>query len=344
MQLSVTTVGICQLVMLLTGNCLAADFSYEVVKEGMELPTWASHTVHLTGDIKNGDAQQLESILAKVAADGGGTRVAMYLNSGGGDANEAIRLSEIVSEQSIATVVDNGSICLSACAFVFMAGRQDDEEYDGAVDRYLHVSGKLGFHAPSLPVTGKEGDPVGVDVTWGNLAQVYSSALKQVSSLLLGYGSTGTKWPPSLVGELLRISGPGQYRYIETVDDAGRWHIHLYGFDEQLEVITPEQRFFACLNTYRWTDEEKWLAYELAKVTDPQYIRVRVDHQRPVPSEYEDSDASYVTIDDYGFVGCRMAREELGGWAVSLNEGRKLHFIEPAHLHSPVTRLDVLTK
>lgn len=103
-------------------------------------------TIELSGEIRNGDAQRLRSILSNDKSRVGNDRFLM-LESPGGDIREALRIGEVVKSAMLITtlvrVADmdaderNKRQCVSACVLVFLAG----------ADRKA-MWGQLGVHRP----------------------------------------------------------------------------------------------------------------------------------------------------------------------------------------------------
>jgi hypothetical protein len=71
----------------------------------------------------------------------------LCLNSPGGSYDEALKISELLYERGIATVVEDGAECYSACAIIFMAGTAPHHLLPL---RRLSAGGILGFHAPYI--------------------------------------------------------------------------------------------------------------------------------------------------------------------------------------------------
>ena len=79
-------------------------------------------TVTLAGRIGRGDPAALDAALREASASG--TRVAtVSLSSPGGDAAASLRLASAVLSAHLATTVEAGRTCASACFVVFAAGR-----------------------------------------------------------------------------------------------------------------------------------------------------------------------------------------------------------------------------
>lgn len=109
----------------------------------------------LSGQIRPGDADRLELFLREQAdlpclSDGhcpfSGV---LALNSPGGSLDEALRLAEVVRRYQLITYIADGAVCASACAFVFLAGYTDYEDFYH-LRRFAHPGARLGLHRPSV--------------------------------------------------------------------------------------------------------------------------------------------------------------------------------------------------
>jgi hypothetical protein len=239
-------------------HCLAADIHYQLtsadaahdIRPGL---TGRLLDINYTGDVNVGDADQLGTILSASKYD----YARLHLHSDGGQFREGLRVAAIIYQYGVTTSIDEGKECYSACAVIFMAGRELGNEGPASPSRYLNISGQLGFHAPYL-----------LDCPSGNTCppalDVYRDAMVDISSLLLG--STSTKWPPSLVGEMLRTP-PDSVLNIATVDQAGRWHIELFGYAADTN-LTKKSLTISCLNAFRWMDDDKADEYPLSIMND----------------------------------------------------------------------------
>ncbi len=97
-----------------------------VLRHGTEL--------EFDGDIIRGVAQELRDALksnSKVTV--------IHLNSGGGDIDEARKISRLIQERGLITVTNMG--CMSACTLAFLAGRE----------RFMSPGAHIGFHQASAP-------------------------------------------------------------------------------------------------------------------------------------------------------------------------------------------------
>lgn len=114
------------------------------------------------GDIETGDVQKIDRIIKNYWHSNVMFRpsITVCLDSDGGDFYEGVELAKYFSDNSIATVVQNGASCRSACAIAFMFGATTRVESNPTVrfsKRFLHVGGTLGFHAPfNVLLDGKQ--------------------------------------------------------------------------------------------------------------------------------------------------------------------------------------------
>ena len=112
---------------------------------------------HYEGPVVAGDLDRLAKILSNTLACDpqslpaeGGKCAILTLQSEGGNYIEGLRLAEFARDHALATRVQSGAYCYSACAFAFLGG----SGYAGSggvgayIDRTLDPGGTLGFHAP----------------------------------------------------------------------------------------------------------------------------------------------------------------------------------------------------
>ncbi len=120
----------------------------------------AAHPVphlHYEGDTADGDVATLQGMyetfvkcrLSCIGPDGGATAV-LTLNGPGGSYYEGLMLADFLRANHIATVVERGSTCYSACAFAFLGGSawSSQEGVGTYVDRMVEPGSIVGFHAP----------------------------------------------------------------------------------------------------------------------------------------------------------------------------------------------------
>lgn len=117
---------------------LAGLLATAALAESIRVETWRGHSVlRLSGEISTGLADELANKIDKADVWADGTRV-LLLDSPGGSVDEALRVSELLSNFPVRTVVPNGASCASACgSIIFVAG-----EY-----RTVEAFGRIGQHS-----------------------------------------------------------------------------------------------------------------------------------------------------------------------------------------------------
>jgi hypothetical protein len=109
------------------------------------------------GPVLEGDAEQLKALFDANIACGfeqlppeGGNCAIISLSSPGGSYIEGLRLAQFLRDNRIATIVEEGAECYSACAFAFLGGTGYSAQDDVGiyVDRMVSPGSILGFHAP----------------------------------------------------------------------------------------------------------------------------------------------------------------------------------------------------
>jgi hypothetical protein len=121
----------------------------------------------------------------------------LSLNSGGGLFLEGIRLAEIVNRFGLATYVEEGAYCASACFLVFAAGKEKFASYSGRIGVHAAkhatgdaVSAAAGIQAMGLllkrlgvsdAITQKMADTPHERVTWLSTPELQSIGVKPLS-------------------------------------------------------------------------------------------------------------------------------------------------------------------
>ena len=133
-----------------------------------------------------------------------------------------------------------------------MAGRTHGGESD-TVSRYLHVDGKLGFHAPYFDLAK---DETITTEEAGNLVRLSSVIIAE----FISFSSSRTLFDikpmvsTSLLAEML-ATGPDQMAIVDTVEKAARWNIPLEGIRLRMKV-DKQGAVRACLNFQSWLADE----------------------------------------------------------------------------------------
>jgi hypothetical protein len=194
-------------------------------------------TLLLDGLVQDGDVDRLKSALAAVPA---GAAVNLCLNGQGGSFTQALHVVEWIASagRPIRTIVDRGAGCYSACALIFMAGRNAE----GNPDRKLHVRGTLGFHAPFIK-------PGAADYDVAVVERAHREALRALSRFL----EINSKefFPEELLINSL-VKQPHEFQLVETTVQAGRWKIDLFGYRKPKQ-ISENMLLRACKNDMEWS-------------------------------------------------------------------------------------------
>jgi len=217
------------LIAITTGRLSAAEFEFRTLTDSpLEFGQLDSGrcTHELSGTIVRGSAERVkEAIRGLPGQDHDDKNFVVCMNSSGGNLNEGFLIGKLIFENYFGTFIPNNAECSSACAIAFMHG------FVGIYDefkpfRMLHPNGKLGFHAPSLPISSD----VTTEVPMAMVNSAYDGALKTIARIVDGAISSdpGTDFIPlSLLREMLGTP-PDKMRYVETLHDAFSWRIDIY--------------------------------------------------------------------------------------------------------------------
>jgi hypothetical protein len=148
-------------------------------------------SIMLQGEIKPGDADQLQSILNDRTSHGKATMV-LWLDSPGGNVVEGAKLADIVHDNGIKTIVSANRHCVSACFMVFAAGSM----------RMYSPQGYLGVHSASNTEGAEDGNTMVITETTARI-----------------YGSLNV--PAAIIGKMVETP-PEQVSWV-TADDMGGW-------------------------------------------------------------------------------------------------------------------------
>lgn len=187
--------------------------------------------LQLEGQIEAGDADKLQKVLAVVDDDesliGDITR-AVCLNSPGGSLSEGIKLAKLVFSSHLPTFVDKNEVCNSACSLVWLGGSEfEDSHY---ASRKLNALGKLGFHAPYIPI--REGEYTNSDVEKGFRLGVRAIAMLMEIPFTDGLGGYQTDIVPrALLPEMLQKE-PNEFASVDKIEDALVWGIEMVGMSD----------------------------------------------------------------------------------------------------------------
>lgn len=200
--------------------------------------TLTSATVKVEGKIVSGDYLRLWKLLSAFPGFEHGfwdDSTVLSLNSPGGDFPEGLRIGSLIRQKGVGTRVPEGAECYSSCALIFMHGTvsADGESY---LNRKLHPSGRLGFHAPYLVLRDDTA------ISREMVAASYAVALQDVASLI---ESAGTIFSEELLMKMLRV-GPNDLLMVDTYGDLLTWDIVLDGPVTKMHSLTLAQILMAC--------------------------------------------------------------------------------------------------
>ena len=92
----------------------------------------------ISKEIKAGDLKKVSAYISDKPSKGNLPSVIVYLNSVGGDVNEAMAIGMRLREFQTMTIVDSKASCVSSCVLILASGVQRS------------VSGKVGIHRPYI--------------------------------------------------------------------------------------------------------------------------------------------------------------------------------------------------
>ena len=179
--------------------------------------------IRMTGDIKQGDAEQLRSLLGRL--DKAGVVIAQVtLDSPGGDSRNAVEMADMIREKGFRTVVGAAGYCASACVTMFAGG----------LKRAVFSDSILGVHSARMVVKDANGNDVLVD----NKDAV--TATVELARKMKKLGA-----PASVVGKMLSTPG-ASIAWLDAADLAA-WHVEVIGGD--YDPFSPAERVSVLVRT-----------------------------------------------------------------------------------------------
>lgn len=252
------------LTMVVSHNAYAASFS---IVDPMANDAATGCSILLRGKIQKGDATKLLNLIKKediqhekrTSIEWSNKNLVVCLSSLGGSYLEGFELADLFKKQFITTKIKPNDKCVSACAIAFMGGTIHNGHIIN-VSRYIHVTSKLGFHAPSLEVSEGEYNKNAVD-------QAYAIAVKSFGLLT----SQAEKFQISdrLINQIATHTNDNFF-YISQIKDLLFMDIYLYGYAAPKE--NRKSRSNLCLNTWtlltkRYVKPQKLKAYKIDEHT-----------------------------------------------------------------------------
>lgn len=174
-------------------------------------------TIALTGEIVPGDAQALWDTDPKNGD-------VLCLNSPGGNFAEAIKIADRLDGGVLATRLEAGSECMSACALIFVAASWFEDIH--VPRRSMHQDARLGFHAPFvIPPKGQ--------YTEQSISDAFKIGTNAVALMMrLGtiegrFGYEGV-FPNDIMIEILG-KGPNEFYEVDRPERANALGIEIVG-------------------------------------------------------------------------------------------------------------------
>ncbi len=146
-----------------------------------------------------------------------GLPIYLDLDSKGGNFEEGLKIAQIALDKRLSIRLGKNADCLSACAIIFMAGSRFTT-VGSTLERRMHPTAKLGFHAPTLDVGGGTSSVE-------EMNEAYDEAVEGIGSKLLAIARfRGRIWNnplirSDLVNEMMLRRGTNFY-FIDTVRKA----------------------------------------------------------------------------------------------------------------------------
>ncbi len=140
--------------------------------------------IRITGPIEAGDTERLRAFLEQndlIHCYEPGYcpfQNVLSLDSPGGNLAEGLRLAQFLRETQFNTLIEAGRACESSCSFAFLAGYSNYEGYYHP-RRFIHETGRLGVHRPTLALPDRSFTPQEVEAFFVRFDFVDSEAVRQ---------------------------------------------------------------------------------------------------------------------------------------------------------------------
>lgn len=208
----------------------------------------------VSGPIESGDTGRLQRAAAKGLENG--SSLIVSFNSAGGDYREGLKLAEYFLANDIATVVEDGATCLSACAIAFLGGARIWEEGITFAARSISPRARLGFHAPFLNVERRS-------PTDDEIGRAYDKAVKTITDFIRI--SERLNITPGAAADMMTPQRE-QLFYINTMRDALHVDLEIQGVDPP-KALTESMAINLCINSIvDWGDDDVSARSELRDV------------------------------------------------------------------------------
>lgn len=237
-------------------HCDNADAARVTSAGTFELDNITYEKLVVSGPIEAGDTGRLERSAGKGLENG--SSLIVSLNSGGGDYREGLKLAEYFLANDIATVVEDGAACLSACAIAFLGGVRTWEEGITFTARSISPRARLGFHAPFLNVERRLPSD-------DEISRAYDKAVKTITDFIRI--SERLNITPAAAADMMTPQRD-QLFYINTMRDALYVDLEIQGIVPP-KALTESMAVNLCINSIvDWGDDDVSARSELHDVAD----------------------------------------------------------------------------
>ena len=325
-----------------SGSSSAADFTNVQRKNCL---------LEISGVIKAGDFEKFLVAVKKYLPGSDGestTRDTVCLNSNGGSLPEGLKFARYFFDKGVTTVIDDGQVCLSVCALMFMMGATQGEEV-AFLNRKMHINGTLGFHRPEIGLNST------ATYTSKQVTKAFNLALDSAIEFLILANNIEPFTNKSVIAaDLLQntFSHIGNdFYYIDDVNKVGRWGIQIFGMDYPTK-LTKRHAYRACENLSRWpvglVNEIYTLEEHLENSQD--MIKVVLQDQSKTAYRIHGSNEGlvghlcYIQIEGTEILACgedELTATKIGGGVCRDNDWQeKIYFVDLKHaIYHPHTKL-----
>ncbi len=206
-----------------------------------EMTRRADGTVFLDGPIVAGDLDRLKA--AGLGEDG-----ILSLNSNGGRFQEGLAIARYLFDTKVATIVEAGNSCFSACAVAFLGGAAFGEESSILTARSVSPDARLGFHAPFLNLGAGTFTEDEVQAYYDRAVRTIVDLVSSSNILQIDHGDAAELMRPQRTDLL----------YLDTAGLLGRYDIAVQGV-RMPERLTRTMALSLCANGWDWAHNSRMI-------------------------------------------------------------------------------------
>ena len=204
-----------------------------------EVTRRADGVVFLDGPIVSGDLDRLKS--TDLAAD-----AVLSLNSNGGLFQEGLAIARFLFDTKVATIVEAGNSCFSACAVAFLGGAALGEESASLAARSVSPQARLGFHAPFLNLGAGTFTEEQVQAYYDRAVQTIVDVVSSSNVLQIDHGDAAELMRPQRTDLL----------YLDTAGLLGRYDVAVQGVGMP-KRLTGTMALSLCANGWNWAHNSR---------------------------------------------------------------------------------------